>query len=304
MSPLVHVIVITYNGKRHLEYCLPALARTTYPNYQVILADNGSADGAPEFAETTYPACRVLRNGANLGFAGGNNAAMRMSLGESADYVVLLNDDTAVLDPEWLTRAVATAEADRSIGMVGFEIINGSGEYNADVAVPMTSPSTVTSYVSRIDGCALFIRASVLRQIGLLDEIYFMYAEEDDLEIRAIRAGYKLVAINSPIYHVGGATSKKYPAIISYYESRNYLRFALKNLGPLRVARRFLALFDILCNPFPLVFRKDNVAHVRMRSTSSLPANFLIYCRAVLWNLAHLAETLSLRFARPRLVPG
>jgi hypothetical protein len=301
-KPLVHIIVITYNGRRHLEHCFGALARTIYSNHQVILADNGSADGAPEYVEAHFPACRVLRNRTNLGFAGGNNAAMCISLREMAEYIVLLNDDTAVLDPEWINRAVAVAEADSSIGMIGFEIVNGKGEYKLSLDAPRTSASVEVSNVSRIEGCALFMRTSVLRQIGLLDEIYFMYAEEDDLEMRAVRAGYKLAAINSAVYHVGGATSKKYPAIISYYESRNYLRFALKNLGPLHAARRFLTLLDILCNPFPLVYRKDNAAHVRMRSSSALTTNFLIYCRAVFWNLTHLPETLSLRFARPKLV--
>ncbi|HEX4228696.1 MAG TPA: glycosyltransferase family 2 protein [Bryobacteraceae bacterium] len=300
--PLVHIIVITFNGKRHLEYCFRALARTTYGNYQVMLADNGSVDGAPEYVEANFPACRVVRNGANLGFAGGNNAAIRVSLSEHAEYIVLLNDDTAVLDPEWLSRAVTVAEANSSIGMLGFEIVNGKGEYDPSLDVQHTSSSIALSYVPRIEGCALFMRASVLQQIGLLDEIYFMYAEEDDLEMRAIRAGYKLGSINSAIYHAGGATSKKYPATISYYEARNYLRFGLKNLGPFYAVRRFLTLFDILCNPFPLVHRKENAAHVRMRSSGPLTTNFVIYCRAVFWNLAHLAETLSLRFARPKLV--
>jgi hypothetical protein len=270
----------------------------------VILADNGSVDGAPEYVEASFPSCRVLRNGANLGFAGGNNAAIRVSLRENADYIVLLNDDTAVLDPEWISRAVTVAEANSSIGMIGFEIVNGRGEYDPSLDVTHTSPSVALSYIPRVEGCALFMRASVLQQIGLLDEIYFMYAEEDDLEMRAVRAGYKLAAINSAIYHVGGATSKKYPTTISYYESRNYLRFALKNLGPLHAGRRFLTLFDILCNPFPLVYRQDNAAHVRMRSSGPFTANFLIYCRAVFWNLAHLPETLSLRFSRPKLVTG
>jgi hypothetical protein len=58
-------------------------------------------------------------------------------------------------------------------------------------------------------------------------------------------------------------------------------------------------LFDILCNPFPIVFRKDNVAHVRMRSAHGLPFNLLIYIAAVSWNVVHLPETLSLRFRKP-----
>ena len=294
-SPRVDVIIITFNGIKHIERCLRALELTTYPNYRVVLVDNGSSDGSAEFVADHFPACQIIRTGKNLGFAGGNNVALRGSLQSKTDFVVLLNDDAYVQDPEWLTKAVDAALADPSVGMVGFDVIQGRG-VDDSLGSPRTRNSVQSRPISRIDGCSLFIRTGLLEAVGLLDEKYFMYAEEDDLELRAGAAGYSLVEINSVIYHIGGSTSKRYPTKMSYYQSRNYLRFALKNLNVMRVARRVFTMVDILCNPFPLVYRKEDVAHVRMRGTGSLLMNAGIYLAALTWNVVHLPETLLLRF--------
>jgi hypothetical protein len=299
--PSVDIIVITFNGMRFLERCFRAIERTDYPNYRVILVDNGSEDGSADYVASNFPYCDIIRTGNNLGFAGGNNVALRLSLEREAEFVVLLNDDAFICDPEWLSKAVGISTADPLIGMVGFEVVKHPGLDNptADCATAAALPPVRP--VSRIDGCSLFIRSAVLRRIGLLDEIYFMYGEEDDLEMRAVAAGYTLVAVDSIVSHVGGATSSRYPIKIAYYQSRNYLRFALKNLSLWRVIRRTITLLDILCNPFPLIYREADVAHVRMRRTGSLLTNCGIYCLAIFWNLVHLPQTLRLRFlsARP-----
>lgn len=296
----VDIIVITFNGMRFLERCFRAIERTNYPNYRVILVDNGSEDGSADFIAEHFPYCHVIRTGRNLGFAGGNNVALRLSLEQKAEFVVLLNDDAFICDPEWLTKAVTIANANPLIGMVGFEVVKSTGLDDPAANCPPIGTLPALRSVSRIDGCSLFIRSAVLRRIGLLDEIYFMYGEEDDLEMRALAAGYTLVAVDSIISHVGGATSSRYPVKIAYYQARNYLRFALKNLSLWRVIRRTITLLDILCNPFPLVYREADVAHVRMRRTGSLLMNCGIYCLAILWNLGHLPQTLRLRFLGAR----
>jgi GT2 family glycosyltransferase len=299
--PLVDIVVITFNGIRHVEGCFRALERTNYPNYQVILLDNGSTDGSGDLVANRFPYCRIIRTGKNLGFAGGNNVAMRRSLEGQAEFIVLINDDAYICDPEWLSRAVAVATADPLIGMVGFEVTQGSGVYDESSNQARTESVVQAQATNLIEGCSLFIRSDVLRRIGLFDEIYFMYAEEDDLEVRAKLAGFSLVRINSAIFHIGGSTSRKYPIRIAYYQARNYLRFALKNLGALRALGRIVALCDILCNPFPLLYRSSDRAHVRMRSTGSLLLNCGIYGLALSWNLIHLPQTLLLRLRRKRV---
>ncbi len=112
--PFVSVVVLNYNGLRFLGDCLGSLARLDYPSdhYEVVLVDNVSKDGSVEVAEKRFPNVRVVRNNRNLGFAGGNNVAMRSA---TADYVVLLNNDTSV-DPHWLSRLVEAAEQDPAAG--------------------------------------------------------------------------------------------------------------------------------------------------------------------------------------------
>ena len=112
--PFVSVVVLNYNGLRFLDDCLGSLARLDYPRdrYEVVLVDNVSRDGSAGVAEKRFPNVRVVRNNRNLGFAGGNNVAMHPA---TADYVVLLNNDTSV-DPHWLSGLVEAAEQDPTTG--------------------------------------------------------------------------------------------------------------------------------------------------------------------------------------------
>ena len=108
------VVVLNYNGLHFLDDCLASLARLAYPEdrYEVVLVDNVSSDGSAEIAAKRFPWVRVVKNSRNLGFAAGNNVAMR---NPRADYVVLLNNDTSV-DGRWLAELVDAAEQDPMIG--------------------------------------------------------------------------------------------------------------------------------------------------------------------------------------------
>jgi len=114
-TPFVTVVILNYNGLRFLDDCLESIARLDYPSdrYEVILVDNVSRDGSVEAAEKRFPRVRIVRNSRNLGFAAGNNVAMRAS---RADYVALLNNDTAV-DRKWLSALVEAAEQDPTVGI-------------------------------------------------------------------------------------------------------------------------------------------------------------------------------------------
>lgn len=295
-QPLVYVIVLTCNGLRYLEGCFSSLQRTEYENFRVILVDNASTDGSAEFTATRFPEIRVLRNSENLGFARGNNVALEHALAEDAGYVMLLNDDTVLLAPRWLATAVRTAESDPGIGMIGFRILDqlptGETRDESPHILPMVTE------IPRIDGCALFMRAALLRQIGLFDEVYFAYSEEDDLETRAQRMpGGKLVQLDVPIYHYGGGTSKKIPWRAAYLQMRNGIRYALKQRGLVSGFLRFVRCLDVCCNPWPLFLIKGDDAHRRMRGTNRLLLNFALLTAAGLWNLLHLPQTWAIRRA-------
>lgn len=116
MSTFVSVIILNYNGAQYLPACLDALHAQTYPadHFEVIVADNDSKDGSLALLRSVYPWVRVHQTGRNLGFAGGNNAAIAIARG---DTIVLLNNDTAPT-AEWLAQLVAVAEEHPRAGIV------------------------------------------------------------------------------------------------------------------------------------------------------------------------------------------
>ena len=114
MTPLVYIVILNWNGREDTLVCLESVARLGYSNCRVIVADNGSTDGALGEIARLYPRVRLIENGANLGFAAGNNHAIRTT---TAPWIALLNNDT-IPDPGWLGALVAAAEADARIGSV------------------------------------------------------------------------------------------------------------------------------------------------------------------------------------------
>ena len=284
LDPLVYVIVITWNGSDHLEKCLPSLARTDYSNYRVLLVDNGSSDGSTARARELSPSIEVISLARNLGFAAGNNRGMAWALNHGAAYVVLLNDDTEIIDAAWLSQAVDVAQSSPHVGMVGFQIVNSLIGLPDSSAPPMTT-------VSHIPGCALLIKASLLERVGCFDEVYVNYFEEDDLEARAQRAGYRLVRIDARIYHRSGATSSRHPLRTQYYSIRNSIRFSIKNRSFWRTLLRCSRLVDICGNPWPISFIQHDEAHRRARGKNLL-VNLLVLVAAMVSNLARLPQTL------------
>ena len=107
MTPRFSVIVLNYNGRAWLEPCLGALTtQSGAPSFEVLLVDNGSTDGSIGFAAARFPSVRIVDNGRNLGFAGGNNAGARAAAGE---LLAFLNNDT-IPAPDWLSRLDAATK--------------------------------------------------------------------------------------------------------------------------------------------------------------------------------------------------
>ncbi len=286
--PLVYIIVITHNGKDHLESCLPSVFKTSYPRFRVMLVDNASIDGCIDYVASHFPQVKILRNHKNLGFAKGNNIAIDLALKEGAVYVVLLNDDTAVLDARWLGEAVSAAQEDCRIGMIGFSLTN-------TLSHEIPTISITRKKVKAIEGCALFIRSSLIYNIGKLDEIYFAYAEESDLEMRAMRAGYNLIELNTFIFHKGAGTSSKYPSKRAYLLMRNVIRYSIKNRGVIHTILKIIRILDVSCNPFPLTFDRTDSTHRGMRNRGNIFLNTLLFVHALIWNVIFLPQTLAIR---------
>ena len=312
MSPSVYVLILNYNGRPHLGYCLPSVLATDYPETHVVLIDNGSTDDSVVFACRAYPQVEVIENGRNLGYAAGNNVGVHYALERGADYVVLLNNDMRV-DPRWLAYAVAAAEAGPRIGFVGFDTI---GEYhlNADPDLAQFKQRQAAwqrlevTETEHVAGCALFVRAALFRDIGFFDEPFFAYGEEDDLQKRARRAGYRSVRINIPLWHHNSGSFGKHVLSTAVLAQRNHIRVMIKADLPRVALRRFFSMVHFICRPGIRYDRSH--AHLRRLRPSIYPVNVAIFLYAIAWNLVMLPITLVARYrdeqriraARQRLV--
>jgi GT2 family glycosyltransferase len=114
--PEATIIILNYNGAQYLSDCLDAIKSQTYPTefFEVIVSDNGSTDGSLELLTNKYPWVRILKNNCNLGFASGNNAAIKEA---RSQYIILLNNDTKP-HINWLESMVNLAREKPEAGMI------------------------------------------------------------------------------------------------------------------------------------------------------------------------------------------
>lgn len=292
--PLVATIVLNFNGRGHLAYCLPSLRATDYANHRVLLVDNGSTDGSLADVAAEHSWVEVLRSERNLGWAGGNNLGIRRALDWGAEFILLANNDIRV-HPHWVAAGVAAASSDPCVGIVGFDVFGamapGSLADFAAACARWTAPSWELASV--VHGMAMLVRSELFRRLGLIDEAYFVYGEENDFELRAVAAGYRMLATNVPVWHHSQGTSARFPVRSSFFAMRNAIRLAIKNHGFGRMVRETLAVVHTACNPW---FRgeRDNVCIRRLRPGSVLH-NGAILAAALAWNVVHLAATLRAR---------
>jgi GT2 family glycosyltransferase len=173
----------------------------------------GSPKQIPDSCEFAF--IHANRNG---GYASGNNLGIRLALSlPGTEYIFLLNNDTTI-EGVCLSRLVARARSDPKIGIVGSILVEGDGryriaggKYNPLLTVNRLAIAAADSTrvdIDYVSGAALFVRAAVLRQIGLLDEAYFLYFEELDLARRAQAAGYTVTwCPDSIVHHKRGAST-------------------------------------------------------------------------------------------------
>ena len=241
----VVVLILNYNGRHFLEACLSAVMRQTYPDYRIIVIDNGSTDGSVDFVRTRFPDVGLIENDRNLLFAGGNNVGLAQ-LAPDYPFVVLLNNDTVVAST-WLEELVRPAY-EPQVGIVTSTIEECSRRYYGGslniwtgtvVGNPSPPPGQAIFPVFYASGCSMLIKSAVLDQIGLLDDDYGCYFEDVDLSWRVWLVGYTAICNpQSLVKHYGGGTSQGSSRSFGLAE-RNRLLTYYKNLEPLTLARIF-----------------------------------------------------------------
>jgi GT2 family glycosyltransferase len=221
-------VVLNWNGG---EDTLAALA--SVEGLPSICVDNGSTDGSDLLVAERFPKVELLRTGANLGFAAGNNVGIRRALGRGAAWVLLLNND-AVAEPGLADALDRAAVARPDAGLLACTILSEDGRsvqyagarfdarrgYSGRVATVV--PAAVRD-VGRADGAALAVSRAAVERVGLLDESLFMYVEDVDWSLRVREAGLAVVLVpDARVRHRGsGSTGGRTSTANLYYDTRN-----------------------------------------------------------------------------------
>jgi GT2 family glycosyltransferase len=254
-QPLVYVIVLNWNRWRDTEECVAALVDLDYSNYRLIVVDNASTDGSVErLKASTAVNCELVRADVNLGYAGGNNLGIRLALAQQAEYIWILNND-ARPQPQTLYELVLAAAAQPNYGVLASPQIRLSDRENIATAffdrddrlsgihcTGCEQPGS-SHRADGLRGPSLLLRSPALRAVGLFDESYFHYYEDDDLMERMRLGGWALgLACRAPVLHSVGASLPYGTPQALYYLWRNRLLFQRRFSGdhPFRTAGRHL----------------------------------------------------------------
>jgi GT2 family glycosyltransferase len=246
VAPLVHVVVLNWNGWRDTVRCVALLRSLTYPCYRVVVVDNGSTDGSESEIRKAHPDISLIQTGGNLGFGAGNNIAIHRALSEGAQYVWVLNNDTQP-SCECLSALIRVMEAVPRLGILGplvFSPRAGEPEplNHFPPGIRRLSSSSESSragpdaagleLLDAAPGSSMLLRRGLIEELGGFDERYFHFFEDTDLCWRAWQSGWLVGRThNCRISHQYQASTDHSPPLIAYYMLRNMLLFASKATG-------------------------------------------------------------------------
>jgi GT2 family glycosyltransferase len=239
-GPPVTVIIVAYNSGDYLQPCLAALAGQTFADFEVVIADNASSDGAVTDVRLPDERFRVRDMGSNLGFAAANN---RVAVQSAAEFLVLLNADT-LPEPGWLDALVAAARAHPEAASFGSiqirlddpEIFDGVGDvwHVAGIAWRALEgqPRRPISDAEIMGPCAAgaLYRRNDFQAIGGFDERFFCYCEDIDLALRLQLSGRTSRRVaGAVLHHAGSGTTGRISEFTLYHGHRNRVWTFLKN---------------------------------------------------------------------------
>lgn len=224
MKDITYIILVNYNGINDTKKCIESIRKNEKNlNYKIVVVDNASTDDSVEKLKDIEDII-FLESRENLGFAKGNNLAIKYALEQNAKCVILLNNDTEI-EENALGLLYNVAYEHPEVGVMGSrimyyddkELINYCGGHiNWLKAIPVhenekqkySGNNFDFKYTEFITGCCMLIKREVLEKVGMLPEEYFMYYEDTDYCVNILNNGYKLgVNENSVIYHKVSASS-------------------------------------------------------------------------------------------------
>ncbi|HWR41101.1 MAG TPA: glycosyltransferase family 2 protein [Patescibacteria group bacterium] len=239
--PLIGIVVLNWNGWQDTCECLKSLAALQYPNTAVVLVDNGSTDHSPEeMMACLRPEVAFIAAGINRGFSAGNNLGISYLMERGAEYILLLNNDTVVA-PDLLDAFLKVAAAEPQAGALAAKIYYYDSPdvfwfAGAKSPTPWMAPMHIgqgeqdrgqydqVSAISSVNGCAFFVRTAMIRQIGPLDERYFLKYEDVDWSLRIQAGGWQTLFVpGARVWHKVSRASGGVTPLWWYFDERSRL---------------------------------------------------------------------------------
>jgi GT2 family glycosyltransferase len=273
--PLISVVTLTWNTTAITGDFLRSINdHCQYPNLEIIIVDNGSAEDPSAFFRAIRPDVQVILNGVNLGFTGGNNIGIKAAKG---DYLFIVNNDTE-FTPGLLEGLVEVFEQHPDAGMVSpkfhYFYHKGTIEYAGYHPVnPFTGRNSMVGCKEKDCGqyetlCAthyahgggMMVSRKVINEVGALPEEFFIYYEELDWSEQIKRKGYTIYyQPKSLIYHKESMTTGKESPFKAFYHTRTRILFMKRNMSSLQKAIFFtyFILFTIPKNTLKFIAKKQ-----------------------------------------------
>jgi GT2 family glycosyltransferase len=285
------LIIVSHNNREDLAKGLPGILNSLSQNDEIILVDNASDDGSPEFVRQRFPEVHLIKSNINIGFGGANNLGARDARGE---YLAFLNPDTQV-DPGWLDSLIKKLQSDPQLGMVTSKIllmddpqkINACGNdiHLSGLTLCRGMGKNVDEYlepeeVAAISGAAFAMRRKLFVKLRGFDREFFLYMEDTDLSLRVRLTGLRILYVpESIVWH---AYRLRFGPKKVYYQERNRSLMLLKVL-------RWRTLLVML----PVFFWVEIITwgFVVLRDKGRIGNIFHAYG----WILSHWKDTLALR---------
>jgi GT2 family glycosyltransferase len=263
MGPLISVIIPNRDGKEVIGPCLKSLDAQSEKPFEVIVVDDGSKDGSPEYIETNFPWVKTVSLDAPSGFAGAVCEGFSVSRG---DWIAVLNSDTSC-EENWISEILKTINSDTNAGMIASKVILSGDPVKIDslgIKVNRACMAFLRKHGQEAEanddgnievfgpaGSAAFYKREVIEKAGFFDADYFAYYEDVDLAFRARWAGFScILAQKAIVHHHHSFTADRVRLNKRYYLQRNRWRTIIRN-WPLS--------WFVLYSPFLIYFETASI---------------------------------------------
>lgn len=286
----VSIIIVNWNGQKWLRRCIAALQKQTHKDTEIILVDNASSDSSVDYIEKEFPDIKLIKNPANLGFAGGNNLGIAVAKGE---YIMLLNNDTWAT--ETLVEDLLSSLSEHNLSVIAPRVIS----YDEAGAIedcllkldifghPFPVPYSDEIKPFYLSGICLLFKKQLYEETKGLDDDFFMYFEDTDWfwRLRLLRKTFD-VSKEVCIRHAGHGSTGNMGGL-------SYKRFLWRNENKLQMLLKNYRA-STLCFVLPVYFLK-NMVEIVCFCILLKPGIAWTYVRGWWFNVRHLRRTLGKR---------